>query len=157
MGDISAFWHVRMGCPAAIKSQWQASLISAGSAQPLQIIQKFIRREADMNQQDSAASNPRPDTLLDTVEDKDRKADASRRAAEYSRAVAEARREWAELEQITSKESRRPAELNRSILVERLCIIEGLLQDARERHTAAEELLAAAKVLMEDVFHDDVR
>ena len=110
-----------------------------------------------MNQQDSAASNPRPDKLPDTVEDEDRKADGGRRAAEYSRAVAEARREWAELEQITSKESRRPAELNRSILVERLCIIEGLLQDARERHTAAEELLAAAKVLMEDVFHDDVR
>ena len=107
-----------------------------------------------MNQQDSAASNPRPDTLLDTVEDKDRKADASRRAAEYSRAVAEARREWAELEQITSKESRRPAELNRSILVERLCIIEGLLQDARERHTAAEELLAAAKSILTS-FHDD--
>jgi hypothetical protein len=105
-----------------------------------------------MNQQDSEASNPRPDTLPDTLEDEDRKAAASRRAAEYSRAVAEARREWAELERITSKDSRRPAELDRFILEERLCIIEGLLQDARERHSAAKELLAAAKVIMQDGF-----
>jgi hypothetical protein len=101
-----------------------------------------------MNQQDSAASNPRPDTLGD----EDRKADASRRAAEYSRAVAEARREWAELERITSKYSRRPAELDRFILEERLCIIEGLLHGVRERHAAAKELLAAAKVIMRDDF-----
>ena len=106
-----------------------------------------------MNQQDPAASNPRPDSL----EDERRKADASRRAAEYSRAVAEARREWAELERITSKDSRRPAELDRFILEERLFIIEGLLQDARERHTAAKELLAAAKAIMQEGFHDDVR
>jgi hypothetical protein len=118
---------------------------------------KVYRREANMNQQDSAASNPRPDTLPDTLEDEDRKADASRQAAEYSRAVAEARREWTELERITSKGSRRPAELDRSILEERLCIIEGLLQDARARHSAAEELLAAAKVIMQDGFHDNVR
>ena len=106
-----------------------------------------------MNRQDSAASNPRPDTL----EEEDRKADASRRAAEYSRAVAEARRYWAELERITSKDSRRPAELDRSILEERLCIIEGLLHDARERHTAAKELLEAAKGIVQDGFSDDVR
>jgi len=105
-----------------------------------------------MNQQDSAASNPRSDTR----EDEDRKAEASLRAAEYSRAVAEARREWAELKRITSKDSRRPAELERSILEERLCIIEGLLQDARERHGAAKELLAAAKAIM-TVSHDDFR
>jgi hypothetical protein len=110
-----------------------------------------------MNQQDSAASTPRPDTLPDTLEGDDRKADASHRAAEYSRAVAEARREWAELERITSKDSRRPAELDRSILEERLCIIEGLLQEARARHSAAKELLAAAKVIMQDGFHDHVR
>ena len=101
-----------------------------------------------MNNQDSAASNPSPDTL----EYEDRKVDASSRAAEYFRAVAEGRREWAELERITSKDSRCPAELDRSILEERLCIIEGLLQDARERHTAAKELLAAAKVIMQDGF-----
>ena len=110
-----------------------------------------------MNQQDSAASNPRPDTLPDTLEDEDRNEDASRRAAEYSRAVAEARREWAELERITSKDSRLPAELDKSILEERLCIIEGLLQDARERHSASKEILAAAKVIMQGGFHDDVR
>ena len=109
-----------------------------------------------MNQQDSAASNPRPDALPDTLEDEDRKADASLRAAEYSRAVAEARREWTELERITSKGSRHPAELDRSILEERLCIIEGLLQDARARHSAAKELLTAAKVIMQDGLHDDV-
>jgi len=110
-----------------------------------------------MNRQDSAASNTRPDTLPDTLEDEDRQADASRRAAEYSRAVAEARREWAELKRITSKDSRRPTELDRSILEERLCIIEGLLQEARARHSAAKELLAAAKVIMQDGFSDDVR
>ena len=105
-----------------------------------------------MNQQDSAASNLRPDIR----EDEDRKAEATRRAAEYSRAVAEARREWAELERITSKDSRRPAELDRSILEERLCIIEGLLQDARVSHGKAKELLAAAKSILTG-FHDDFK
>jgi hypothetical protein len=70
--------------------------------------------------------------------------------------VAEARREWAELERITSKDSRRTAELDRSILEERLCIIEGLLQDARERHGAVKELLAAAKAILTG-FHDDFK
>jgi hypothetical protein len=140
-----------MGCLAAIKSQWQASLISVGSARPLQLA-KAIWREANMNQQDSAASNSRPDTQ----EDEDRKAEVNRRASEYSRAVSEARREWAELDRITSKDSRRPAELDRSILEERLCIIEGLLQDAKERHATAKELLAAAKAIMA-VYHDDFR
>jgi hypothetical protein len=105
-----------------------------------------------MNKQDSAASNPRPDTR----EDEDRRAEANRRAAEYSLAVAEARREWAELKRITSDDSRRPAELDRSILEERLCIIEGLLQDAIDRHGTAKELLAEAKAIM-TVFHDDFR
>ena len=105
-----------------------------------------------MNQQDLAASNLRPDTR----EDEDRKAEANRRAAKYSRAVAEARWEWAELERITSEDSRRSSELDRSILEERLCIIEGLLQDARARHSAAKELLTAAKVIMQDGLHDDV-
>jgi len=109
-----------------------------------------------MNQQDSAASNPRPDALPDTLEDEDRKADASLRAAEYSRAVAEARREWTELERIASEGSRRPAELDRSILEERLCIIEGLFLDASERQGAAKELLAASKAIMLKVFHDDI-
>src|SRR5262249_41851065 len=103
-----------------------------------------------MNQQNSAASNPRPDAR----EDEDRKPEASHGAAEYSRAVAEARREWAELERITSKDPRRPAELERSILEERLCIIEGLLHDARERQGTAKELLAAAKAIM-TVVQDD--
>jgi len=106
-----------------------------------------------MNQQDSAVSNPRPDT---GEEDEDRKAEASHRAAEYFRAVAEARREWAELERITSKDSRRPAELERSIIEERLCIIEGLIRDARERSGSANELFAAAKAIM-TVFHDDFK
>jgi hypothetical protein len=106
-----------------------------------------------MNQQDSAASNPRPNTW---EEDEDRKAEASRRASEYFHAVAEARREWAELERITSKDSRPPAELDKSILEERLCIIEGLIHDARERHGRAKELLAAAKAIM-TAYHDDFR
>jgi ABC-type nitrate/sulfonate/bicarbonate transport system substrate-binding protein len=106
-----------------------------------------------MNQQDSAVSNPRPDTR---EEDEDRKAEASRLVAEYFRAVVEARREWAELERITSKDSRRPAELERSILEERLSIIEGLIQDARERSGRANELLEAAKAIM-TVFHDDFK
>ena len=76
-----------------------------------------------MSQQDSADSNPRPDTRGD----EDRKAEASRRAAEYSRAVAEARREWAELERIIAKDSGRQVELEWSILEERLCIIERFL------------------------------
>ena len=106
-----------------------------------------------MNRQDSAASNPRPNILPDALEEEDRKADAIRRAAKYSRAVAEARRESAELERITSKELRPPAELDRFILDERLCIIEGLLQDSRERHSAAKKLLAAAKVILQEGFH----
>jgi len=105
-----------------------------------------------MNQQDSAASNLRPDTR----EDEDRKAEANRRAAKYSRAVAEARWEWAELERITSEDSRRSSELDRSILEERLCIIEGLFLDASERQGAAKELLAASKAIMLKVFHDDI-
>jgi hypothetical protein len=106
-----------------------------------------------MNQQDSAASIPRPDTQ----EDEDRKAEANCRAAKYFRAVAEVRREWAELERITSEDSRRPLELDRSILEERLCIIEGLLQDARERRGAAKEILAASKAIMLMVFHDHIK
>jgi hypothetical protein len=112
-----------------------------------------IRQEANMSQQDSAASNLRPDTR----EDEDRKAEANRRAAKYSRAVEEVRWEWAELERITSEDSRRSLKLDRSILEERLCIIEGLLLEARERHGAAKDLLAASKAIMLKVFHDDIK
>jgi hypothetical protein len=106
-----------------------------------------------MNQQDTAASNPRPDTQ----EDEDRKAGANRRAAKYFRAVAEVRRKWAELERITSEDSRRPLELDRFILEERLCIIEGLLQEARESQGAAKEILAASKAIMLVVSHDHIK
>jgi hypothetical protein len=100
-----------------------------------------------MNQQDSATSNPRPNTGED-----DRKAESNRRTAESSRAVAEAsrasaeaRREQAEQERISAEDSRQAEEVGRRAAEEHRRSAKELRQAVKQTHAAVEELRAAAE------------
>jgi PAS domain S-box-containing protein len=79
-------------------------------------LQEVVGRETNVNQQDSAASNPRPNAREDDAQ----KAESNRRVAQYPPEVAETspvsdevRQEQAERKRITSEDSPQTAELDR--------------------------------------------
>jgi hypothetical protein len=99
--------------------------------------------EADMNRKKPLASNPGPNTH----EGDSQKAGETSRGAEISRAVgearaasAEARRKWAEQEQIASEDSGRTEELHQAAKE-----IHGAAEDLRKAAEEAKEVLEKAK------------